>query len=126
MKEKELPRISDAEWIVMEAIWESGKMTTGQVVKTLSSHCDWKPKTVQTLLRRLVEKGALASTKQGRGFLFEPLVSALECRQSVGQTFLDRVFQGRLSSMVSCFIERGDYSEADIEQLKRILEGDKP
>ena len=58
-KKADMPRISDAEWRVMEVLWRVGEATANDVVAMLEAQAEWKPKTVHTLLRRLVHKGAL-------------------------------------------------------------------
>src|SRR5437867_11516605 len=68
------PQISDAEWIVMKVVWAHAPVTANQVVAALGGRTDWTPKTIHTLLRRLVKKGALASAKRGREPLFRPPV----------------------------------------------------
>ena len=64
------PRISDAEWTVMKVLWERGTSTLGDVVKELEGRLAWKPRTVQSLIRRLTEKGALAVEGVGREFRY--------------------------------------------------------
>jgi len=61
-----LPQISDAEWVVMKAVWERAPLTTNQVVEALDDRAHWKPKTIHTLLSRLVRKGALEFERKGR------------------------------------------------------------
>ena len=61
--------ITPAEWQVMRIIWTLSKATSTQVIEILQQKVDWKPATIKTLLRRLVEKGALKTTRQGRGFI---------------------------------------------------------
>src|SRR6058998_3554079 len=89
-----LPSISDAEWIVMRAIWERGPLTTNQVVEALQNRTHWKPKTIQTLLARLTRKGALTFEKKGREYLFRPLVAAADCEHAITRSFLGRFFGG--------------------------------
>ena len=57
---RSIPAISDAEWDVMKVVWDHGPLTSGDVVKRLADEKDWKPRTVKTLLSRLVQKGAVA------------------------------------------------------------------
>jgi len=118
-----LPQISDAEWVVMKVIWDKGPLTTNQVVNALDDQTDWKPKTIHTLLRRLARKGALAFAKQGREHLFRPLVDAQHCRHAASRSFLHRLFDGELGPFLASFLEQEKLSRAEIEELKRILDG---
>jgi BlaI family transcriptional regulator, penicillinase repressor len=119
---KEWPRISDAEWTVMKAAWQLGPATAKEVVEQLKSETDWKPKTIHTLLGRLVQKGALASEKPGREYVFKPLVTEQECRLAASRSFLARVFDGEIAPFLACFLEREKLTRKEIAELKSILE----
>jgi BlaI family transcriptional regulator, penicillinase repressor len=115
-------RISDAEWTVMKAVWSLGTATAKEVVEKLKGETDWKPKTIHTFLARLVRKGALASEKPGREYVFTPLVTERECRLSASRSFLARVFDGEIAPFLACFLERQKLSRKEVEELKSILE----
>jgi BlaI family penicillinase repressor len=117
-----IPRISDAEWTVLKAVWSLGAATAREVVEKLAGETDWKPKTIHTLLSRLVQKGAVTSAKSGREYLFKPVVSEQDCRLAASQSFLSRVFDGEIAPFLSCFLERTRLSQKEIEELKKILE----
>jgi BlaI family penicillinase repressor len=119
---KALPQISDAEWVVMKVVWEQPPITTNQVVEALDSKTHWKPKTIHTLLSRLVQKGALAFERKGREYLFRPLVTARDCEHHAARSFLGRFFDGQLAPFLSRFVEGEKLSPAEIEELKRILD----
>jgi BlaI family penicillinase repressor len=123
---RELPPITDAEWIVMRPIWERGSLTANQVVEALESKTHWKPKTIQTLLTRLAKKGALAFERKGREYLFRPLVRAEDCEHAVTRSFLGRFFGGELAPFLSRFVEREALTPEDIRELKRILDKGRP
>jgi BlaI family penicillinase repressor len=80
---------------------------------------------VQTLLRRLVDKGALGYEKRGREFVFRPLVDERACQVAESRSFLSRVFGGEMAPFLAAFVEREELSKSDIERLKRILEGER-
>jgi BlaI family penicillinase repressor len=119
---KAWPRISDAEWTVMKAVWPLRAATAKEVVEKLKSETDWKPKTIHTLLGRLVQKGALASEKPGREYVFKPRVTEEECRREASRSFLARVFDGEIAPFLACFLEREKLTRKEIEELKIILE----
>ena len=118
----DFPRISDAEWVVLKVVWSLRAATAREVVDKIGGGTDWKPKTIHTLLGRLVQKGAVASTKSGREYIFTPLVSERECRLSASRSFLARVFDGEIAPFLSCFLERTRLSRKEIDELKKILE----
>lgn len=116
------PRISDAEWLVMKVLWGEAPQTAMQVAEALAPSTDWKPKTVMTLLNRLVKKGALGYEKVGRAHHFYPRVKEGDCLRSEGQTFLSRCFDGSLVPMVTHFLKNESLSEKEIADLRRLLD----
>jgi len=106
----------------MRALWTKAPMTTNQVVDALNDTAHWKPKTIHTLLSRLVRKGALEFERQGREYLFRPLVTAAECEHAATRSFLSRFFDGELAPFLARFLESEKLKPSEIEELKRILE----
>jgi BlaI family transcriptional regulator, penicillinase repressor len=119
---RKLPRISDAEWIVMKVIWEKGSATANQVVEALETEMHWKPKTIHTLLARLVQKTALEADKTEREYVFHPTLEAKECLHAASRSFLSRFFGGEVAPFLACFLEAERLSPEEIADLKRILE----
>jgi len=119
---KEVPRISEAEWQVMKRLWASSPSTANNIVEALSAKTNWKPKTIKTLLNRLVKKKALGYQKKGREYHYYPLVNETECVKAESHSFLQRVYDGFAKPMLAAFLENGDLSPEDIEELKRILD----
>ena len=117
-----MPRISDAEWAVMKVVWAHKTTTAKQVVEALAAETAWKLQTVQTLMSRLVLKGALAADKSAREHTFTALVTEQECRQDVSRSFLARVFDGEIAPFLACLLERKKLTRKEIAELKRILE----
>ena len=125
-KQPKIPQISDAEWTVMRVFWEREKATANEVIEALSHRSDWKPRTIQTLIRRLHQKGALTHEKSGREFIYHAAVEERACEQAASRTFLSRVFDGRLAPFLATFVESEQFSTEEIAELKRILdEGSK-
>ena len=106
----------------MKVVWHQDPVTANQVVDALANQMAWKPKTIHTLLRRLVQKGALAYDKVGREFHYRPLVDAQHCRHFVSRSFLDRVFGGQVAPFLACLLEQEKLSAAEIRELRRILD----
>ena len=117
-----LPQISDAEWVVMKVVWDKAPITTNEVVQVLGEKTHWKPKTIHTLLSRLVHKGALAFARKGREYEFHPRVSAQECEHAASRSFLRRFFDGELAPFLARFVESEKLTAKEIEELKSILD----
>ncbi len=115
------PRISDTEWEVMKIVWAKSPLPAQDIIDALSARDDWHPKTVKTLLSRLVKKGALGFRKEGRAYLYRPMVTESECVAAESDSFLDRVFGGSLKPLLAHFAETRKLSPAEISELKRLL-----
>ena len=121
-KAKPAPRITEAEWTVMRVFWDRGEAGLGDVVRALEDRLHWKPRTVQSLMRRLVEKGALISESQGRDFRYRPAFSQDECQFDEGRSFLQRVFDGRLTPFVAAMVGKEEVSRDDLRALRALLD----
>ncbi len=117
-----MPRISDAEWQVMKVIWAKSPITTNEVVEILALTTTWKPKTIMTLLNRLVKKGALGFKKKGRAYHYHPLVEEAEYVKAETRSFFKRVYGGAFKPMLANFLEETELSKEEIVELKRMLD----
>jgi len=117
-----LPQISDTEWQVMKILWANEPLTANEVIKKIEGLTSWKPKTVKTLLGRLVKKNAISFDKDGRTYVYYPLVSEDECVKAESHSFLEKVFSGALNVMFANFLEEKQLSKEEIAELKHILE----
>ncbi|CZR95711.1 MULTISPECIES: BlaI/MecI/CopY family transcriptional regulator [unclassified Clostridioides] len=118
---KKVPQISEAEYQVMKIVWKYAPISTNEVIEKLVETSTWSPKTIQTMLLRLVKKGALTYEKNSRVFVYTPLVKEEEYVATESRSFLNRFYNGALNSMVLNFLENDKLSEDDIEELKEIL-----
>lgn len=122
MPMKKLPQISEAEYEVMKIVWKNTPVSTNEVTETLTSTTDWSPKTIQTMLKRLVNKGALTYVKEGRVFVYTPLVEEDEYISQKSSSFLSRYYDGELTSMVSAYLENDRLSDEEISELRSLLD----
>ena len=120
---KAIPKISETEWEVMQVLWAKWPRSAGEIIDSLAAaDATWHPKTAKTLLNRLVRKKALGFQKDGRAYLYRPLVKEAECVEAVSESFLERVFGGSLKPMLAHFVEHRKLSPAEIRELKRLLD----
>ncbi|HET9160022.1 MAG TPA: BlaI/MecI/CopY family transcriptional regulator [Caulobacteraceae bacterium] len=115
-------RISSAESLVMEALWQKNPLSAEDVVAEVAAAQGWSEATVKTLLNRLLKKKAIAADKDGRRYLYRPLVGRDAYVESESQGLLDRLFDGRLAPLVSHFSQAGKLSPQDLAELKRLIE----
>src|SRR4051812_2012376 len=102
------PQISGAEWEVMQVLWESSPRTASEVTDEVAERMAWHPKTVKTLLGRLVRKGALKYKEEGNRYLYRPAFPRDKYIAEESRTFLDRVFGGDAAPMLVHFVENAE------------------
>ena len=118
---KELPQISEAEFEVMKIVWKHAPISTNEITEKLRQTTSWSPKTIQTLIKRLVTKGVLAYEKQSRVFVYTSVVKESDYINQESNSFLNRYYDGDITAMVSSYIENDKLSEKEIETLRSLL-----
>jgi BlaI family transcriptional regulator, penicillinase repressor len=114
-------RITEAEWEVMAVVWDQAPVPASAIAEALEKKKQWSLATVRTLLRRLVNKGALEQEAEGKRFLYTSRVSMDECIQRESESFLGRVLGRAPSISVLHLVEKANLSAKDIQELRRIL-----
>jgi BlaI family penicillinase repressor len=117
-----IPQISDAEWEVMKALWSSTDLTAGQIVDALAAEQKWKPRTIKTLLARLVKKGAVAVETDGRKFVYRAKVHRDAVIRRETRSFLSRVFDGAAAPAIVHFLDNAKLSPEEIQKLRDRLD----
>ena len=125
---KSLKKISDAEWMVMHALWKNGRQSSNEVVAEIVPKTGWSPNTVRTLLNRLTDKGVLLAEKE-RGkekdyplCFYTPLHTREECEAIHTRTFLDKVFDGDAYRLLAHFVDEMSLTPEQIEELRKKLD----
>jgi BlaI family transcriptional regulator, penicillinase repressor len=113
--------ISEAESVVMEVLWRHGPMRSESVVETLSGQQKWGEATIKTLLNRLLNKGAIRAEKEGRRYVYSPVLTRDDWLSGESKGLLDRLFGGRVAPLVAHFGRHGKLSKKDIAELKRMI-----
>jgi len=113
--------ISDAESVVMEVLWREHPLSADEVVAALTETTDWQEPTVKTLLNRLLKKRAIAADRDGRRYLYRPLLERADYIHAESKSLLDRLFEGRVAPLVAHFSERRKLTRKDLDELKRLI-----
>lgn len=116
-----LPQISEAEYEVMKIVWKYAPISTNEITERLVKTTTWSPKTIQTLIKRLVNKGVLSYEKQSRVFVYTPLVKENDYIGQESSSFLNRFYDGNIASMLSAYIDNDRLSESEIDTLRSLL-----
>ena len=121
---KALPKNSAAEHEVMKIVRNYAPISTNEITEHLTRTTDWSPKTIQTLIKRLVNKGVLTYEKRSRVFVYTPLFEQNEYIRQESRSFLDRFYNGNFTSMLTAFLDSGRLSDTEIHTLRALLSKD--
>ena len=116
-------KISEAELVVMEALWEASPQTANYVADRVTATRDWSLQTVKTLLSRLMAKDVIAADQDGRRFLYRPVIARDDYVASETGRMVSRLFGGRVSPLVAQLASQDQLSADDIAELEEILKG---
>lgn len=116
-----LPEISEAEHKVMKVIWNNNPITAIEVIKVLEETTEWKPKTIKTLLNRLLKKNAVGYEKSGREYSYYPLIEEADFVKVESHMFLNRIFDGATKIMLAAMVENEDLTLEDLDELRNYI-----
>ena len=119
---EDLPSISEAESAVMEVLWRTSPVSTEDVVAALKNRQDWQEPTIKTLLNRLLKKEAISAQRDGRRYLYSPVLQRDQWLASESKGLLDRLFGGRVAPLVAHFSKQRKLTKKDFTELKRLIE----
>jgi BlaI family penicillinase repressor len=114
--------ISEAESVVMEVLWRRSPVATEDVMAALQPQGKWQEPTVKTLLNRLLKKGAVSARKDGRRYLYSPVLTRDQWLSHESTGLLNRLFGGRVAPLVAHFSSQRKLSKKDIADLKRLIQ----
>lgn len=113
--------ISESEWTVMEYLWNNPMVTITEIRKALSP-TGWSDSTIKTLVRRLVSKNAVAINDEAATFRYYPLISQQECRLKETKSFINRVYDGSVSMLVTNLAADSNLTDKETEELLALIE----
>lgn len=114
-------KISESEWSVMEVLWKSPILTIGEIKKALAD-TGWSDSTIKTLVRRLVSKNALAINEESATYRYYPLLSKEDCRLKETRSFINRVYNGSVSMLVTNLAADSNLTEKETEELLSLID----
>ncbi len=114
-------RLSDAEWTVMQVVWQRGHATARDVLDSAGAETGWAYTTVKTVLARLTEKGALSARMDGRTSVYTPQVSQSEARRTAVRSLIEKAFGGAVSPLLQ-FLDEGSLSDPERARLRDLLD----
>ena len=114
--------LSDAEWEIMNCLWNKPNQKISEIVIALSEKKVWDKHTVITLLNRMEKKGAVSFERNGRAKEYYPLISQKETVKQETEQFFERVCQGSLRLLVYSFLSSKAVKKEDLDELYRMLD----
>ncbi len=114
-------QISDAEWLVMNLIWDEQPLESKQVIARLGESTDWSAATIKTMLHRLVKKGALTFETEGKRYLYQAHVKRRECVRQASRSFLQRVFSGQAAPALLHLVRDSQLTHEEVAQIRELL-----
>lgn len=116
------PVISEAESQVMDVLWQTAPLTSEEIVAQLDHVTEWHEKTIRTLLNRLLGKGAIQAERDGRRYLYSPVLTREQWQAQESRSLLDRVFGGRVAPLLAHFSTHEKLSKRDIAELRKLID----
>ncbi len=121
-----MERIGEAEYAVMEVLWETAPLTAAEVAERVPAERGWTMATVKTMLGRLLAKGVLSHEEEGRRYLYRPAVSRDDYAAQESTRLIDRLFGGKVTPLVAHLAQRDRLTERDIAEIEQLLKALKP
>lgn len=111
--------ISDAEWEVMRIVWTLKQAYTSDILAALKEKKDWSESTIKTLIRRLVNKQLLSSKKDGRKFIYSPLVSESQMINQSSKKLLAKMCDMHKGATILKLLQDSPISKSDLIKLEK-------
>ncbi len=118
----EATAISDAEWQVMNVVWNSQPVDSQHVIDQLAAANSWSTGTVKTMLHRLVKKQVLVFEQTGKRYLYRAAVGRNECVRQASRSFLERVFGGAAAPALLHLVQTSPLTADEMAELRRLLD----
>lgn len=114
--------VSEAESTIMDVLWRQAPRSAEEILAEVGPRQGWQEGTVKSLLNRLLKKKAIKAERDGRRYLYTPLLSREKYVSQESKGLLDRLFGGRVAPLVAHFSEQRKLSKKDIAELRRLLQ----
>ena len=117
-----MDKLSDREWTVLDALWQTGGAELGQLVEALRPATGWNRNTVLTYLTRMEAKGLVAIDKKSSPHRYRAALDRADCQARERRSFLQRVYRGSAGDLIAAFLKEETISPQEREQLRQLLD----
>ncbi len=115
-------KLSDREWLVLGALWDSGGSTLGELTQALQGETGWNRNTVLTYLTRMEAKGLVDIGREGYPRRYQAALSRTDCQAQARDSFLRQVYRGSTGDLVAAFLKEKPISAQERNELRRLLD----
>lgn len=119
--EPEINKISDAEYLIMQVLWVQGASPSQDIIEQVNRSMSWAPTTVRTLLKRLADKGFVQVQRQGKRYIYLPLISQHDSVVSAVDSLLTHICSTKMGKTIAEIIKRSPLTHQDIAQLEKLI-----
>ena len=114
--------LSEREWMVLRALWETGGAELGTLVQRLQPETGWSRNTVLTYLTRMEVKGLVAIDKEASPHLYRAVPDEESCRKEERRSFVERVYSGSAGDLIAAFLKEETITAEERERLRKLLD----
>lgn len=118
--------ITTAEWRIMRVIWTLKTATSHELIDILGESMDWKPATIKTLLRRLLDKDAIAATKEGNKFIYSAKMKETDTIELTTKQFFDQLCAKKIGTAITSLVNESELTQEDINNIQEALKNKTP
>lgn len=111
-------RLHEGELNVMELLWSNKALAAKDIVKIIKEYIGWEKNTTYTVIKRLIDKGAIE--REDPGFICRAIISKSTIQEIETKALLDKIYNGSLSNFIATYLVNQEFSSSDIAELKKI------
>ena len=112
-------RLHEGELNIMELLWSNKVLAAKDIAKIIKEYIGWEKNTTYTVIKRLIEKGAIS--REEPGFLCRPLVSKRTVQKTETKVLLNKLFNGSLNTFLVEYLNNQTLKQTEILELERIV-----
>jgi len=113
--------ITNAEWKIMELLWEHESRTITELTKELKESTNWAKQVIITMLQRMMEKGTVRCVEGGKAKQFFAAVSREEAEEAEAKAVMDKAFSGSPSLLISAMVRQQKISDKELNEICNLL-----
>lgn len=117
-----MPKVTEAEWAVLEFLWQGDVFLLGEVYAALQKSTQWSRNTLHTYLTRMEKKGLVRIARESEPHRYGAAVSHADCEQEERAAFVQKVYGGSTGALLTAFLRDSKISTEERARLRRLLD----